>query len=191
MIMKKKLVFVGSAVLLASYLSGCDDPGNDLLVDYQTHALDAKAEVVGLHSSGMNTESMTTMQAHVGEHLTEMRAIRMKMMEQCRQAARCPDGGGATGEMHSGHMNGGRYLDRDLMDKMSKREQDVEDAMDSMSDTCDAPSEDVQACWGEHADMVAGSFEDMADACDDMMSDHMGGSGMMGGGSGMMTGDGM
>ena len=187
--MNRALYVLGPAVLTALYLSGCDDHGDDLLVDYQAHALDAKAEVRRFRDGQMNAEYMTRMQAHVGEHLTEMGAIRMKMMKQCRQATDCPEGGGATGEMNGGHMKGGRYVDQEHMNEMVDREAAVEEAMDSMNSKCDRES-DINACWAAYCDTIEGAFDEMAEACDDMMSDQQGRSRMMGG-SGMMGDDGM
>lgn len=180
--MKRFVVQVGVVVFAAWTTFGCDDKGSDLLVDYQDHALEAQNETTQFKNGEMNTQSMEAMHQHVRGHLGEMRAIRKIMMSRCSQAESCPEGGGATGDMDGGRMHGGRFLEPRHMDDMSEREKKAESTMGEMSEICTIESKGAIDCMEEHAEMMEGTFDEMADACSEMMDDHMG--------SGMMMGDG-
>ena len=184
--MKMKQYQAMLLITAAAYLFGCDEKNDDLLVDYQSHALEAKTDVGKFESGEMNARTMMTMQTHVGDHLKKMHTIRMKMMSLCRQDETCPNGWGATGKMDGSHMNGEQYLDSDHMSEMAERENAAKEAMDSMHETCDTRLENVETCWRRYSGEMKNTFDEMADACADMMSGHMGASGMMGVGSGMM-----
>ena len=178
---------MGVALLAAWVVLGCDDKGDDLLVDYQNHALEAQDETNEFKNGDMSTRSMETMHQNVREHLGEMRSIRKTMMPRCSRADVCPEGGGATGDMDGSRMHGGRYLAPRHLDEMSEREEKAESTMDEMGEICAIESEQTSVCMEEHAEMMGGTFGEMADACSEMMDDHMGSSGGMGS---AMMGDG-
>ena len=181
----KRFGFQMGALLLAAWMAfGCDDKGDDLLVDYQSHALEAQDETSEFKNGDMTTRSMETMHQNVRGHLGEMIAIRQTMMSRCGQAESCPEGGGATGDMDGSRMHGGRYLAPRHLDEMSEREEKAESTMGEMGEICSIESEEASDCMEEHAEMMDGTFDEMVDACSEMMDDHMGSSGGMG--SGMM-----
>jgi hypothetical protein len=76
-VMKTNGLLVGIALLPLSYLSGCDNQKDDLLVDYQSHAVEARDEVGRFQNGEMSTTSMNHMDTLVGEHLKEMRSLRV------------------------------------------------------------------------------------------------------------------
>jgi hypothetical protein len=82
-------------------------------------------------------------------------------------------------------MNGGRYIDESHVNELAEKETQAETSMKSMNQTCDGTSEDIEVCRDEHSDIMKGDFDDMVDACSEMMSDHMGKSSGMMGGAGM------
>jgi hypothetical protein len=86
--MKSKQCQAVLMITAAAYLFGCDGPNDDLLVDCQSHALEAKTDVGKFESGEMNAKTMTTMQTHVGEHLKKMHTIREKMMSLCEDVSR-------------------------------------------------------------------------------------------------------
>ncbi len=187
----KTISILGTFIWITLSAIACDDPSGDLLLNYQSHATHAVSTVQDFREGEMTSSDVSAMQTAVGGHLKEMRTLREKMTEQCRQSNNCPNGGGATGEMHGAHMNGGHYLTSDQMEEMMSGEQRAEGTMHSMNNACNEQSEDVQTCYGEHADMMESAFDDIVQACSDMMSGHMDNREMMDGDAGMMGRGGM
>jgi hypothetical protein len=176
---------------MAVLFVACNEPKDDLLANYQAHVSEALEEVGQFRENGMNWDSKTMMEHNVGDHMNNLSEVRGKMMEQCKMDRHCSDGGGATGEMDGGHMSGGQYLDPSRMTWMMEKEQEVSDEMKSMDEHCDGQSENVEACWDEHTDIMEGTLDDMAQACSDMISGNKDNKEMMDGGAGMMGAGGM
>lgn len=187
--MKRNVLMLGLIVLGVGAMSGCDKDkeDEDLLAEYESHALKAQDETESFTNGGMTRSSAKDLHDSIGHHLKEMRSIRMTMLDHCRQAEDCPIGGGATGEMDGSHMKGGQYLDAEHIDAMGRREEQAQTILNDMNESCIGESVEAQTCWGDHGTMMGESFGEIVDACDAMMAmgdDHMGSSSGMG--SGMM-----
>lgn len=168
--MKRNVLMLGLIVFGAGVLAGCDKEEEDLLAEYESHALRAQDETESFIDGEMTRSSADELRDSIGDHLKEMHAIRMTMMEHCRQAASCPVGGGATGEMDGDQMNGGQFLDPEEVHEMSRREEQAQTILNDMSKSCIGESVEAHSCWEDHGMMMGESFGEMADACDAMMT---------------------
>ncbi len=171
----KKIIWITGVVLgIGGAWAGCaEEKEGDLHEAYRFQAVMAENETEDFLSGALNLETMDALHEHTRDHLNQMRALRMEMMDHCQELDGCPHGGGATGHMSGGMMHGGGYVDDEHMDDMAKNEEMAQSIVDEMSETCQSAAEGPTECLREHGETMAGIFKGMADECADMMVTHM------------------
>ena len=179
-------------VMLVSFMAfviaaGCNSDDGDLLDDYKGHV----SAAISLVGDQMNGDGASDVKYHsqMEGHLNGMEEVGEHMADRCSELADCPMGGGATGDVWNGRMNGGQMLAVEEMNEMHQGRGELRDELDRFERNCievysgadvDAGFADCDAYRLEHFEHMYNLLDDHYEFCDGRMGGgHMNRGGMM------------